>query len=341
MSVKSNFGEDNMKTAKQYYSSPKSESSTHQFNLANIIRNIISDRTLSKGASDILIQLTLMAGRKGYCWPSIDTIVSLVKPGRTQVKLYLRELKDRGHIKVINRTGRASKYYLLDILPETSRPGRFSAHRKEYLRKENVTEKPNVILNLPQEETNSAGHRECENTEQFIEKKSAPTLAVHNKIIIKSVETKLNIPINNRDTVSAHQQTKFSSTVFDMSLVREILEVTGDKKSLGCFIKIVKNVPRNLIYAAISTLRIAISEGIVLKPGAYFVQTIKNYSPDLFTNQSPHSLGLPQSESNISIPTKRPESEPNIEIDWQANKENLQRIRAMLEGKLSHTKEIK
>ena len=325
-------------TATLNYNSSHTASSTPQFNLANIIRNIISDRTLSKGASDILIQLTLMSGRKGYCWPAIDTIVSLVRPRRTQVKLYLKELAEKGRIKIINRTGRSSEYQLLDILPEKKEPGRFSAYRKEYLRKENVIEKPNVILNFPQEETNPLPHSEGANTGRFVGKKSSPKQATdNNKIIIKPVDIKPNISTGDSKILPEAEPTQKHSAVIAMRLVSEILAVTGDKKSLGCFIKIVKDVPRNLIYAAISSLRIAIGEGIVSKPGAYFVQTIKNYNPDLFTSQKSCdvSLATPNRCDNIRLNISGMRSDPQPIINWEDNLAQIRALNSKLTSKLN------
>jgi hypothetical protein len=70
-----------------------------------------------------------------------------------------------------------------------------------------------------------------------------------------------------------------------MDLVMEIEQLTGDRKSRRCWIKIVKTVPENTIYAGLSSLRIAMNEGIVGNSGSYLVGTIKNYYPDLFSSK--------------------------------------------------------
>ena len=311
-------------TATCYNNSPTYNQSTVPFNLANYVSNIISDPTLSKNASTTLVQLTLSAGRKGYCELLIYSISVKVKSSRTQTKIYLKELQDKKRIKIIYRTGRSSIYQLLDILPEKEGPSRFSDYIKEIKKRKNQRSertKSNVIFNFP-EKTNPPS-----------------TLATDNKIIIKN-------SIQPHDTEPTkpilHQQQKpikTTSNVVNMTLVQEILQVTNDKKSLNCFIKIVKNCPENVIFAAISSLKIALSEGIVSKPGAYFVQTIKNYCPDLFTVKLKQPMSQPKLEKNVSFPINIADSEPKIQPDWEINLALLKNIQQIL-NKPSHRKVI-
>jgi hypothetical protein len=82
------------------------------------------------------------------------------------------------------------------------------------------------------------------------------------------------------------------SKPFDMNLVLQIEQVTGDKVGRGCFIKIVRETSPDIVHAALSSLKVAMSEGIVVKPAAYFVQTIKNYCPDVFSSPKTASESL-------------------------------------------------
>jgi hypothetical protein len=289
-----------MNTAHQYYSPPHTEPSTIPFNLANYFSNIISDPTLSKNASATLIQLTLSAGRKGYCELLIYSISVKVKSSRTQTKLYLKELQDKKRIKIIYRTGRSSIYQILDILPEKVGPSRFSDYIKDIKKRKNQrSERTNVVLNFP-EKTKPAAHSESETTEQFIETEPSPILAEDNNINITK-------PVNNTGPAIQkpilHQSTKpikTYSNVVDMTLVQEILQITNDKKSLNCFIKIVKNCPEDIIFAALSSLKIAMEENYILRPGAYFVSTIKSYYPDIFNSQK-NAPVTPPTKNNSSV----------------------------------------
>jgi hypothetical protein len=252
-------------TAKQYYNKDNPPQST---SIISLVKDILKDSDLSVHASNILAQLVLASGYSGFCWMLIDTISKNSRLGRTQTKLYLKELETKKRIKVHPRPGRSSKFQVLDITNQLSVVSRSTDYRKEYKIKENVTERPNVILTFPDKENHPVTHSETE---------TPPTLANRNKIIIKKP-----IPPSN---IEVPKPIKPYSNVVDINLLKEILEITGDKKSTACFIKIVKNVPKNVVYAAISSLKIGLSEGIVSKPGAYFVSTIKNYCPDVFTGQ--------------------------------------------------------
>jgi hypothetical protein len=173
-------------TATCYNNSPTYNQSTSDFNLANRISDIVSDPTLSKNASATLVQLTLSAGRKGYCELLIYSIAVKVKSSRTQTKLYLKELQNKKRIKIIYRTGRSSIYQILDILPEKVGPSRFSDYIKDIKKRKNQrSERTNVIFNFP-EKTKPAAHSESESTEQIIETEPPSIPATDNKIIIKN-----------------------------------------------------------------------------------------------------------------------------------------------------------
>jgi hypothetical protein len=92
------------------------------------------------------------------------------------------------------------------------------------------------------------------------------------------------------------------NSTFNMDLVMEIEQLTGDRKSRGCWVKIVKSVSESTIYAGLSSLKIAMNEGIVGNSGSYLVGTIKNYYPDLFSSKKCHQRSLNQFEQVIVHP---------------------------------------
>jgi hypothetical protein len=286
-------------TAKQYYNKDNHPQST---SIISLVKDILKDSDLSIHASNILAQLALASGYKGYCWMLIDTISKNSRLGRTQTKLYLKELVIKKRIKIHHRPGRSSRFEVLDITKESNEVSRTTDHRKEYKNKENVTEKANVIFNFP-EKTKPAAHSESESTEQIIETEPPSTPAADNKIII--IKNSIQ-PSNTEPTRPIlHQSTKpikTYSNVVNMTLVQEILEITNDRKSLNCFIKIVKNCPESIVYAAISSLKSSIEENYILRPGAYFVSTIKSYCPDLFTGQKTAPVTLPTKNNSSVVP---------------------------------------
>jgi hypothetical protein len=287
-----------MNAAKQYYNQ---NNPTQSISIVTLVKDILKDSDLSKNASNILAQLALASGYEGYCWMLIETISKNSRLGRSQTKLYLKELVTKKRIKIHHRPGRSSKFEVLDITNQFNEVSRSTGHIKEYSRKENVKERPNVILNFPDKESAQPDNSQCEITKQVVEKKTPPTLAEDNKIIIPSPNTgpKVQEPV--------HQPTrpiKTSSNLIDMTLVQEIIQITNDRKSTACFIKIVKNVPKNIIYAALSSLKIAMDENYILRPGAYFVSTIKNYYPDVFTGQRTCHDSPVTKNNSIVVPPK-------------------------------------
>ena len=293
-------------TAKQYYNKDNPPQST---SIISLVKDILKDSDLSVHASNILAQLVLASGYSGFCWMLIDTISKNSRLGRTQTKLYLKELETKKRIKVHHRPGRSSRFEVLDITNQFNEVSRSTDHIKEIKNKENVTAKANVVLNFPDKETNPAAHSESESTEQIIETKPPSALATDNKIII------IKKPIQPPNTEST-KPTKKPSTAFDMTLVQQILEITNDRKSLNCFIKIVKNVPTNIIYAALSSLKVAMQEDYVLRPGAYFIQVVKNYCPDIFNTQKTCHDSPVTKNNSILVPTGTSkqsfESEDNV-----------------------------
>ena len=275
-------------TAKQYYTKDNPPSS---ISIISLVKNILKDSDLSIHASNILAQLALASGYEGYCWMLISTISKNSRLGRTQTKLYLKELETKKRIKVHHRPGRSSRFEVLDITNKINEVSRYTDHIKEYKNKENVIGGTNVILNFS-EKTNPVTHSETE---------TQPILTNRNKIIIKKPIPPSNIEVPKP---IIPKPLKPPSNIIDMNLVKEILEITGDKKSTACFIKIVKNVPESIVCAAISSLKIAMSEGMVAKPGGYFVQTIKSYYPDIFTSKKNAPVTLPtKNNSDIVAPT--------------------------------------
>jgi hypothetical protein len=71
-----------------------------------------------------------------------------------------------------------------------------------------------------------------------------------------------------------------SQKVFDAGLLNEILDLTGDRKSLGCWISCVSRLPEEEIRIAMSSLRQAMMETDVYRPGGYMLGIIKSRNPE-------------------------------------------------------------
>ena len=316
-----------MNAANNYYTK---DSPPPSISIISLVKNILKDSDISVHASNILAQLVLASGYQGCCWLLISTISKNSRLGRTQTKLYLKELETKKRIKVHHRPGRSSRFEVLDITNKFNKVSRSTDHIKEYKNKENVIGGTNVVLNLS-EKTSPVTHSDCGPTEQFIETETPPILANRNKIIITKP-----IPPSNTEV---QKPTKIPSNIIDMTLVQQILDITNDKKSTACFIKIVKNVPKDIIFAALSSLKISMEENYILRPGAYFVSTIKNYYPDLFFSPKTSSERPVTKNNNIVVPlgTSRkqylePEDNVVVPASQEFAMESISAIKSMLDN---------
>lgn len=270
--------------------------------LTDKIRLINRDLNLSKGAKLLAIEIIIASNWRGYCWHSISAFTEMISSSETQVHSYLKELEAKDFIKIVRRPGTTNRYYLGPIFdhPEVPDRGvRNSEPKKENKYKTNVS---NVTL--------------------------------------KSLKEEKNDPLDSPTTTDTHdihiniKPHKPVSNPFKMSLVKEILDLTNDKKSLGCYIKIVRTVPEAIIHTALSSLKIALNEGIVSNRGAYFVQTIKNHCPEVFCS-SKTSIVTSSTPVKRIITQVKPATEPVVEPDEQPASheeamESLKKIKMML-----------
>ena len=106
-----------------------------------------------------------------------------------------------------------------------------------------------------------------------------------------------------------------SKKPIDLPLVNEILSVTGDRKSTWYWISIVRKLPENEIRQYLSHLKIAMSEKIISRPGAYLNSLILANHPELKRPESPTSHPAYQKRY---IETEEPVGEPASEEEARA-----------------------
>jgi len=274
---------------------------------------------VSKAAQILLSELLSWSGEKGYCWWGVSTIAQDLNWSNATVWRKATELKKSGLLEVIPRPGRSNYWVPL--------PGPLKMKRlKNELTPLAI---PRVLLEKKKEkkEERCTVEKECADTNQApsstrdqnvnvidfesVEEKSFPTKSNPQKIIsstttyhqLKSNMMRKSVPVpapeppEHSCPIPERSPNKINENcTFNMDLVLEIEQLTGDRKSRGCWIKIVKSVPENTIYAGLSSLRIAMNEGIVGNSGSYLVGTFKNYYPDLFSSKKNHQRSLNQFE---------------------------------------------
>jgi hypothetical protein len=280
---------------------------------------------VSKAAQILLSELLSWSGEKGYCWWGVSTIAQDLNWSNATVWRKATELKKSGLLEVIPRPGR-SNYWV--PLPGPSKMKRLKNEltplaiprgplekKKEKKEERCTTEKDCAGTN----QTPSSHKDPNGNVINFesAEEESFSTKSNPQKIISSTTtyhQSKPNmmrksvpVPAPEPPEYSCPIPEKISNKInenctFNIDLVREIEQLTGDTKSRRCWIKIVKTVPENTIYAGLSSLRIAMNEGIVGNSGSYLVGTIKNYYPDLFSSKKYHQRSLNQFERVVVHP---------------------------------------
>jgi len=280
---------------------------------------------VSKAAQILLSELLSWSGERGFCWWGVSTIAQDLNWSNATVWRKAKELKKSGLLEVIPRPGRSNYWVPL--------PGPLKMKRlKNELTPIAI---PRVLLEKKKEkkEERCTVEKECADTNQApsstrgqnvnvidfesTEEESFLTNSDPQKIIssaatyhqLKPNMMRKSIPVPAPEppehpcpiSEKISNKNKENST-FNMDLVMEIEQLTGDRKSRRCWIKIVKTVPENTIYTGLSSLRIAMNEGIIKNPGSYLVGTIKSYYPDLFSSKKYHQRSLTQHEQVVVHP---------------------------------------
>lgn len=303
---------------------------TTDFNLSHRINDILSDRNLSAQADRLLIRLINAAGRRGYCFPSLETLCSWVKLKPTQIRRYLRELESKRYIRIFEHAGHSNEYQIVDILPNIRRPLRFSEPIKEVLRTRKRYMEANVIpishkKNIPNQERaeimpNSTPRTNVEPVLEHISR-SDNTKQSH--------KTEINDRPDPPPPPPAPRRARTKPIRFD--LVKRILDITGDHKSFGLWVKFVRNAPLETVFMTIHSLEVALSCDQVSSPGRYMVGIIRNIYPELFNSSQTVSTRPDASPP----PAPRRDPEPTVERDQELNIQKIREILKLLNGKKS------
>jgi hypothetical protein len=293
--------------------------------------------SVSKAAQILLSELLSWSGERGYCWWGVSTIAQDLNWSNATVWRKATELKKSGLLEVIPRPGR-SNYWV--PLPGPSKMKRLKneltplaiprgpMEKKKEKEEQRCTVKKDCAVTNQTPPSQKDPNGNVINFEP-VEEKSFPTKSNPRKIISSTttyhqlkpnmMRKSLRVPApeietpKNLSSIPEKIPNKINENcTFNIDLVLEIEQLTGDTKSRGCWIKIVKSVSENTIYAGLSSLRIAMNEGIVGNSGSYLVGTIKSYYPDLFSSKKHHQRSSNQLERVVvnQKPVREDFSEP-------------------------------
>lgn len=322
-----------MNTAIQYNRTSYPEQSTTSNYSLYLLRG------LSSSAKILYIEMRRVSGVKGYLSCSVDTLTTVTGRSKKQTSRLLHELENNGLIDIWLHPGRESEYVIKDVYFRQGMDIKVQPFKKKNFKEITVkNQRPNVILLKPQEDPCPTTHTDpCETPKPIAAPKTA------SEPVIERVTQQEQITIPQKDTVTPNDPGPLNApglrnAPVRMDLVREILVLTNDHKSTGFWIKFVRLAPVSVVYVAISSLKSALNEGIVCHPGRYMVGIIRRLYPEMFSTQQTTTkprLSQVLQQSSAPIYPTLPHIEPMIEIDWSANKENLRRIREMLDTKSS------
>ena len=290
---------------------PLLHNTNNTYHPCTYINEIYSDRSISRGAAHVLIRLVTASGYHGYCYPSVATLCQWTGYKQTQLRHYLRQLVQLGHIRIIHIPGRSNEYQLTRIIPKSSRPLRYSAPIKRFIKRKRITDQENVIsLHRPEQpQTPDPGPPQTEHT--------APAL----------VQTDHHQAQEQNQVDDSHLETQTSKPPVNHYLLSQIMQLTGDKKSFPFWFKVVKRVDEQTIYSALSSLRIANDCNQVQHRGRYLVGILKQLAPELFQEQT-------QTRPHVqAIGPDQEETTPTVERNQQLNMEQIRNIRALLNSK--------
>lgn len=300
-----------MNTAKEHLNTSYTNQSRTPFYSLNILSNVSSSSQL------LYIKLRNLAGCSGYISKSVRELKYLTGKCDRQTRRLIHELESHGLIEIWKHEGFENEIIITDVYFGRTLDKKIRTFKSKTYKELTVSKPKSDVIFLQTEEAPCSipGGDPLEPTVSTNVTVSSPAPVIEPK---KAQQT-----ISKLDTVSQRPPVR-------MDLVAEILTLTGDKKSIGFWIKFVRSAPLPIVYCAIASLKASLVECQICHRGKYFVGIIRRIFPEMFQEKRP--LRQPQDKIDVSISPWKPhiETEPPVDINWDLNKNNIQQIRAML-----------
>jgi hypothetical protein len=317
-------------------------------NVFDQIRSNIESKTLSKGARLLWIYLRTRAGNAGRvryrAWKLAETIGSSL----SQTKEYLRELEGAGWLAGIRDPGHCNTWVIFTGTQPTDRPG---GSRNSG---QGVAGPPATLKNRSKQKTlyvaapsDSAGtpyHEdslEAENgtsnvveagaykqpedlcTEAYAQAEPSPT-PDHVRVPSEPEPTEPPPPAPD-ETEPTKASTKEPrpqkcdersepGKVFDSRLLAEILTLTNDHRSRRFWIGVVGRLPEEELRYGMSSLRVAMNESIISRPGAYLHSILKARNPYVEFSKRKQGATQPTAQSSPLPPDAQKDIADNMTV---------------------------
>jgi hypothetical protein len=262
----------------------------------SIVKAAIRDERLSHGASRLASFLVLAAGERGYVNYLLENIVrDMGKVSLSSVKRYAKELSRCGYVEGINRGHHSNCWVIPLIAPQfaiTMNDSR-SQLNGELLRR----------LGHPSYQLN--GEPCISSPVSYIQDSLQDSKDVNVRVpdprpgepaTERSVAGTENVTLNvssashgEREEEKRSKPRKPAGKTYDRELLNEIEETTGDRKSRGAFIQILRDdrVRPEHVHMALSATRAKLMEESGVNGGAYFISEIKRLTGFTFTSERP------------------------------------------------------
>jgi len=292
-----------MNVAKHYFKTSNPVTSTPYYNLTLL-------NGVSSSARLLYIELRRLSGLNGYTSKSIRELSYFIGKSARQVSRLVHELESNRLIEIWQHEGFENEYVIPDVYFRHTHDKCVRTFKSKINTKLTVSrQKPNGI---------SLGQ---------IPKPIEPEPVAITAPAPEPEHHETELPMVESGHKSIHIKPK---NPVNFQLVKDILALTNDHKSVRFWIKFVVRAPENIVQLAIHSLKSALSSETVYHAGRYLVGIIKRIFPEMF--DSGHKVPLRQSEQcpDASYYPRIVVSEPDIERNEQLNMTNIQAIRALL-----------
>ena len=301
-----------MNTAKEHdtASLPHQSTITPYYNLRLL-------NSVSPCARLLYIEMRRLSGLNGYISKSIRELSYFIGKSARQVSRLVHELSSNGLIEIWEHEGFENEYVIPDVYFRHTHDKSVRTFKSKTCTK--------ITVSRPKPDGISVGHQESNPVAPagLVEQTSIHQQEVKNNFHTDTIEPE--------KTESKHKSihTKPKNPV-RMDLVREIINLTNDHKSVRCWVKFVRSAPEQIVQLAIHSLKSALSSETVYHAGKYLIGIIKRIFPEMFTSGQKQPVRPDEQCPDPSYYPKAAVDEPTFERNEQLNMTNIQAIRALL-----------
>lgn len=318
-----------MNAAKQYFKTSNPVTSTQYYNLRIL-------NSVSPCARLLFIEMRRLSGLNGYISKSIRELSFFIGKSARQVSRLVHELESNKLIEIWQHEGFENEYVICDVY--------FRHTHDKCVRTFKSKTSKELTVSRPKPDGISSNHREsnpCLTGPAGIDEQTSIELGsekndfhdgdpAENPDSIATLKTPSEPVIEPKKTHISMGKSSRTNPV-RMDLVREIINLTHDHKSVRFWIKVVRSTSESVVQMAIHSLKSALQSETVYHAGRYLVGILKRLCPNMFdTGHKKQSVRPDEQCPDPSYYPKAVVNEPQIERNEELNLSSIQAIRALL-----------